>query len=279
MIYWNGCSFVQGMEVEKIRDQFVSLVSEEFNQDWIRHSKVGGSNDRIHRCVIDDFCNSSEGVLGAPGPTNNRTSNIISYAPEGHKADLVIILWSGINRMEYLNSITNTWRQSAWIRHRMAPSYPFQLSNDSSIHYHPDMTRSMHSALEGYCKKVRFGTANLLESLNYMISVKYILESKGIPYLFYNLSDGQINPVKETIDNKRLEGANITWENQQLNWAQYCKELPHLEEEGFYDMCKRNNVPFGPKDHPLEEGNRLMANRIIKDIYDKNLDKVFSKEN
>ena len=49
-----------------------------------------------------------------------------------------------------------------------------------------------------------------------------------------------------------------------------------MKEEGFYDMCKRHKVPFGPKDHPLEEGNKLMAERIIKDIYDKKLDKVFS---
>jgi hypothetical protein len=38
-------------------------------------------------------------------------------------------------------------------------------------------------------------------------------------------------------------------------------------------------VPFGPKDHTLEDGNRLMENRIINDIYDKKFDKVFSKEN
>jgi hypothetical protein len=49
-----------------------------------------------------------------------------------------------------------------------------------------------------------------------------------------------------------------------------------MKEEAFYDMCKRKKVPFGPKDHPLEEGHRLMAERIIGDIYDKKLDKVFS---
>ena len=56
----------------------------------------------------------------------------------------------------------------------------------------------------------------------------------------------------------------------------YLNELPHLKEEAFYDMCKRKKVPFGPKDHPLEEGHRLMAKRIIGDIYAKKLDKVFS---
>ena len=49
-----------------------------------------------------------------------------------------------------------------------------------------------------------------------------------------------------------------------------------MKEEAFYDMCKRKKVPFGPRDHPLEEGNKLMADRIIKDIYDKKMDKVFN---
>ena len=35
------------------------------------------------------------------------------------------------------------------------------------------------------------------------------------------------------------------------------------KEEPFYDMCKKAKVPFGPGDHPLEEGHKLMANRII----------------
>ena len=73
-----------------------------------------------------------------------------------------------------------------------------------------------------------------------------------------------------------MEGANNLWEVEHMKLKDYLKELPHMIEEAFYDMCKRHKVPFGPKDHPLEEGNKLMAERIIKDIYDKKLDKVFS---
>ena len=42
-------------------------------------------------------------------------------------------------------------------------------------------------------------------------------------------------------------------------------------------MCKKAKVPFGPRDHPLEEGHKLMANRIIGDIYKYELDKFFTK--
>jgi hypothetical protein len=42
-------------------------------------------------------------------------------------------------------------------------------------------------------------------------------------------------------------------------------------------MCKKAKVPFGPKDHPLKEGNWLMAARIIGDIEKHGLDKVFNR--
>ena len=55
MIYWNGCSFVQGMEVEEAKNHFPYLVGSHFKQDTWRNSKVGGSNDRmIRRLMLDD---------------------------------------------------------------------------------------------------------------------------------------------------------------------------------------------------------------------------------
>ena len=54
MIYWNGCSFVRGMEVGKKQHKFAWSVSEECNQECINHAKVGGSNDRIWRTTVND---------------------------------------------------------------------------------------------------------------------------------------------------------------------------------------------------------------------------------
>ena len=52
MIYWNGCSFVQGMEVEEPKNHFPYLVGSHFKQETWRNSKVGGSNDRIWRLSL-----------------------------------------------------------------------------------------------------------------------------------------------------------------------------------------------------------------------------------
>jgi hypothetical protein len=270
LIYWNGCSFVQGMEINKRQNQFPAIVSAHFEQPWLRHSKVGGSNDRIARVVIVDVC-SEKGLAGEV-----QLKSPLTVKKENLKIKLAIIVWSGINRFEYVNPTTNTWRQAAWMHHRMEPQFPFKLSHNSRMFFHPDMDRKMHAGVENYGRNVRYPVYNLRWSMQYMLSVKYILKAHGIPYLFYNLSDGQIKPALKHIDDPHEEGANVTWTQNTMKLNDWYRELPHMKEEAFYDMCKRHKVPFGPKDHPLEEGNRLMADRIIKDIYDKKLDKVFS---
>lgn len=249
MIYWNGCSFVRGMEVEnRPEDIFANIVSKEFGQDWWDNAKIGGSNDRIWRTTMGD-------MLRDP-------------------AKLVIIVWSGLNRFEYLDD-RNAWRSAVWVKY-MFDKKSLKISEHSETHFHPRMKLKQWKAINQYAIHVRSMRYNLLYSLHYMVSTKYFLEAQGIPYLFYNMSDGQFTPSKRILDEERTEGANTLWKVKHMKLDDYMRELPHMKEEGFYDMCKRKNVPFGPKDHPLEEGHKLMAKRIIGDIYDKKLDKVFS---
>jgi len=248
MIYWNGCSFVQGAENE-FHEQFPTLVGKHFHTDWWRNSKVGGSNDRIWRTTMDD-------MIRKP-------------------AKLVIIVWSGINRFEYLTK-QNVWRSAVWINHAFN-KMTLEMHPKSEIHFHPDMTLDQWKAIQGMGTKVRSMRSNLIETLNYMMSIKYFLEAKGIPYLFYNMSDGQISWVRKKLNEQRKEGANIVWDVEHMKEKDYYAELPFLEEEAFYDMCKKAKVPFGPKDHPLKEGNKLMADRIIKDIYKYGYDKIITK--
>ena len=230
------------------RDIFANIVSEEFGQPWWDNAKVGGSNDRIWRTTMDD-------MIRKP-------------------AKLAIICWSGINRFEYLDD-HNTWRSAVWVKYKFDKKN-LKISEQSETHFHPRMTLKQWKAIQGWAIHVRSMRYNIINTLNHMISIKYFLESKNIPYLFYNLSDGQIQPTLKILDEQRMEGANNLWEVGHMKLNDYLDELPHLQEEAFYDMCKREQVPFGPKDHPLEEGHKLMAERIIGDIYDKKLDKVFS---
>ena len=146
MIYWNGCSFVQGMEVNNHNDQFPHLVGNHFKQEIWRNSKVGGSNDRIWRTTMDDMSRT-------PAP-------------------LVIILWSGPNRFEFLNLSTNIWRSAVWVSHRFNRA-TLKLTEDSEVHFHPDLSLKQWQGLNGYAKEVRNPKMNLIYTLHYMMSTKY----------------------------------------------------------------------------------------------------------
>ena len=249
-IYWNGCSFVQGMELNRSKqDCFTNLVSEHFNADWFRNSKIGGSNDRIWRVSMED-------------------------ALVGRKPKLAVIVWSGINRLEYLND-ANLWRQVGFTSF-VFDKVKYKTLDISKIYYHPDMTNKQYNGFKNYVLHSRTMKYNLINSINYMISLRHFYNSQGIPHLFYMMSNGQIDPGLKYLDENREEAANIQWSPaNRMKLKDYLKEIPELTSEGIYDMTK-GKVPYGPKDHPLEEGHQLIADRIIKDIYEKRLDKIFN---
>lgn len=253
-IYFNGDSFVQGMELhDRFNSCFTHLVAEHFDQTWSRSSKIGGGNDRILRV-------SSTDMIQMP-----------------KKPKLAIIVWSGPNRVEYLNNL-GIWRQVGHLR------FGFDkrelLIKHSEIYCHPDMTRDQYEGWKKYMKNCRSIKWNLLETLHYMIYLRHILNGLGIPHLYYWMSKGQVDCAIKTLDETRKEGANVVWEQKyNMKEKDFIREIPELYDEGFYEMTKyRLKNKYGPLDHPLEDGHKAMADRIIKDIYDKNLDKLFNKK-
>ncbi|MBF83317.1 MAG: hypothetical protein CL489_02450 [Acidobacteria bacterium] len=253
-------------------DRFSTLVTQEFNQVEYNHAKVGGSNDRIWRTTLN---------------------GCIEHTPK-----LVIIMWSGVNRQEYLaeggfftkdliiagepsydtkskfRDAAHRWRQSNWVDFKMS-NHTLKIGEASKLGKDPDQTKKHYEYLNGYAKYIRTVRWNLKYTIAYMLSTKYFLEARNIPYLFYLFSAGQYKPFLYLLDEFYVEAANNVWASLELSKKQILKELPVLKTDGFYDIVKKAKLPIGEKDHPLEEGHRLMADIIIKDIkkyeYDKKL--------
>ena len=168
---------------------------------WWQNAKVGGSNDRIWRTTMDD-------MIRQP-------------------ADLVIIVWSGLNRFEYLNEKNNTWRSAVWVRHRMNKA-TLKITDDSEVHFHPDMSLEQWKGLQGYASKIRNARYNLITSLNYMISIKYFLEQKE--YLTYStICPMDRYTLQRILNEDRKEGANTVWEVKHIKEKEYYNELPHFK--------------------------------------------------
>lgn len=251
-MYFNGDSFTQGMELQdRFNGCYTHLVAEHFDQTWSRSSKIGGGNDRILRVTSTDMIQMPK------------------------KPKIAIILWSGPNRVEYLND-ENIWRQVGHIR------FAFDKRNleikRSEIYCHPDMTRHQHDGWKNYMRYCRNIKWNLHETLMQMIYLRHMLNGLGIPHLYYWMSKGQVDCAVDSLDDVKKEGANVVWEQQyNMKKDDFLREIPELADEGFYELTKyRIQTKYGPMDHPLEDGHKAMADKIIEDIYDKKLDKLFS---
>lgn len=256
MIYFNGCSFTNGFELEdKFNTRFSSLICKHFDIAEDNDAKVGGSNDRIWRTTMNHCLTK--------------------------KYDLVVIMWTGINRVEYLQTGENfggnihkpketidkpRWRATNWANHVLAHQSLEIDKKETNLFKHQDQSDGHFHYLNGYMKEVRNVRMNLKYSISYMLSTKYFLESIGTPYLFYTFSAGQYKPFLYLLDEEYLESANNYWDSVELSKKQVVKKLPFLLEDGFYDIVKKAKLPIGEKDHPLEEGHRLMADIIIEDI-------------
>jgi len=194
---------------------------------------------------------------------NNRT-----YEKEGWP-DLVVCMWSGINRLENLrySAITKDWSWvvSAWGQFTLEKDN-WKAGLDSTVYIDKQYEPGESDYYRGYVMRIRNANYNLRLTIGNMMAVKYMLKAKGIPQLHYLFSSGQYKPLLPLLDYKTYENTNNWWDSMDLNRQQCVDELPFLESEGFYDMAQRNKCRFGVKDHPLEKAHALMAERIIGDI-------------
>ena len=250
MIYWNGCSFVQGMElVQPLKDGFPHLVSKHFNQECKKQSKVGGSNERMFRT----------------------STQYLAF----HKPKLAVFCWTTPNRFEYLAE-GNNWRNAGWSSFGFDKRKLEINPEFSQIVKHPGMSRKHHIGLSNYGIYVRNVRYNLIQTITFINAMKKYCEAMEIPSLHYFISKGQLTNALHTLDETYYEATNIVWQEFAPTRQQWLDLIPELKGEDFYTLCQRHKVAFGVKDHPLEDGHQLMADRIIKDIYDKELDKQFS---
>lgn len=244
LIYLNGCSFVKGSELagrdDTDRQYFGKTVAQHFGREHINRAKVGGSNDRIARTT---------------------PIHVETYSPE-----LVIIMWTFINRFEYMRN--TTWQGVQWnLRHpHRYDLITKDVLNSSQTTRHPNDTDTDWLVKNGWAKRFTNAYGDILRSLNYMYLTKHYLESKGIPYLFYMASSGNIKPFMYLCDETYFEAANSVWPTEQLPASFYYRELPFLKEKGFLEICKSKGLPMGVKNHPLQEGHDLFAEKVIKDI-------------
>ena len=294
---------------DKKRDRFSNIVSREAGHLEWNEAKVGAGNDYIQRVVQNavigrklywstglknvkhvrhtgEVTNKSHvakedrnNLLPAGDPTKPYTDigqvhygqqfqTNREYDREGWP-DLVVCMWSGINRLENLrmSNLTGDWSWcvSAW--GRMALEKPtYKAKKTSTVYIDQQYEPGEDNYMRGYMMRIRNAHYNLRLTLGNMMAVKYMLKAKGIPQLHYLYSSGQYKPLLFLLDEPVYENTNTWWDSLDIDRKTAVEELPWLESEGMYDMATRLGHPIGERDHPLEDAHAAMAERILGDI-------------
>jgi len=190
------------------------------------------------------------------------------YEKEGWP-ELVVCMWSGINRLENLrlSNLTGDWSWcvSAWNRFALEPK-TYKAKRTSTVYIDQQYEPGEDNFMRGYMMRIRNAHYNLRLTLGNMMAVKYMLKAKGIPQLHYLYSGGQYKPLLFLLDEPVYENTNNWWDSLDIDRKTAVAELPWLESEGFYDQALRLKQAIGPRDHPLEEAHASMAERILGDI-------------
>ena len=294
---------------DKKRDRFSNLVSRELGHLEWNEGKVGAGNDYIQRVVQNSIIGGKRywstalksvkhikhtgevtnkthiakedrnNLLPAGDPTKEYTDvgrvhygqqfqTNREYEKEGWP-DLVVCMWSGINRLENLrlSNLTGDWSWcvSAWGRMGLEkPTY--KASKTSTVYIDQQYEPGEDNYMRGYMMRIRNAHYNLRLTMGNMMAVKYMLKAKGIPQLHYLYSSGQYQPLLFLLDEPLYENTNNWWDSLDIDRKTAVEELPWLESEGMYDMAERLELPIGERDHPLEEAHAAMAQRILGDI-------------
>ena len=316
-ILFAGCSFTNGMELkDKKKDRFSNIVAREFGIHEWNEGKVGAGNDYIQRTVFNAVLGNKKYWSTRPQPVDaikykrkpepaQKTNSYIAdmehwmgdrgdlkdkehtYVQEINKQreyekvgtpNLVVCMWSGLNRLETLrkSKVTDDWSWTigTWAQHYLDPK-TLKAAKGSRPYVDAHHEYVDRKSIEIFMANVRNALYSYRLTIGSMLAVKYLLEAKGIHQLHYLFSHGQYRPLLPTLDWETYEQNNFWWESLDLNRKQLVEELPVLESEGFYDMCLRKGFKIGIKDHPLEDAHSHMANRIIEDIKKNEFHKEF----
>jgi len=266
LIYFNGCSFVKGYEMEDNKiDCFPALIAHKLNTGFYNHAKVGGGNERIQRTTQNY-------ILMDKKPETFNKGGYLMEIEHKCKTDLVIIMWTGMNRLETMEG--TRWRTANWKTFRLDVANDYLPTIDSNLTEENAKDEKYYLYLNGYVKTLS-ARYNLKKSISNMLATKYFLEAKNIPYLFYTFSSKHFTPLLHLLDEEYSEYTNIGWSSYEMSKKEVLRELPFLKEDGFLEITKKAKLPLGSKDHPLEEAHINMANIILGDIkkhgYDKEI--------
>lgn len=241
----NGCSFTYGTGIgpypltdEDIKSRWSSLVAEEFN--------------------LVDY------NIGVPGSCNQRIFRTTFYHILAQKKmpKLAIIMLSDPIRTEVFRP------QSAEFS-----NYDMAQVNYSSI---GRFEGGLQDALVEYFSYIQTGERSLVHTMSYMLSLKYLFESKGIPYIITHYKNLFYNEVNRAVKywGTEFNGTPPRMFDTLNHLINELSSAPHIkgfnEDTSFTtiinDKMGSSGFSIYSGGHPNADGHKLMSEWLIEYI-------------
>lgn len=232
---FNGCSFVWGDELQDpMNSRFSKLFANETGMEEINLSIRGASNPRIYRTTID-------------------------WIQENGMPDVMIIVWSGIDRFEYVDPIEKDKHDEYYLQ--CSPSRIDQSE-----------FRRKKQALNLYISQIQSDYKASIDTINYMCEIQHLCDITNTPLLQFQFAGRHKRIMNHNINGKRINQRDI-------DFIEYYKsKLEYLKPYSTYGLTDDNDllwlsieiddVEVGKNyyGHPLEKSQVMFKDMMIKEL-------------
>lgn len=232
---FNGCSFVWGDELkDPMNTRFSKLISDELNVEEVNLSLKGGSADRMFRTTLD-------------------------YLHTNPKPDIMIMVWTGVDRFEYINVIEKDQHDDFYLQ--CSPSRVNQAEY-----------RKLKPHLIGYMLRILDEYKRSIDVLNKMCHIQFLCETLGIKLLQFQFTNRH-----RDIMNVLLE-KNSYNEREDMLKEYYKSKVDYLKPYSSYGLLNHDDllgmsldigdveIRNGYYGHPLENSQILFKDFMIQEL-------------
>ena len=232
---FNGCSFVWGDELQDpMKSRFSKLFADQTGMEEVNLSICGASNSRIYRTTID-------------------------WIQSNGMPDVMIIVWSGIDRFEYIDPVEKDRYDEYYLQ--CSPS-----RIDQEEFYRKKR------ALRSYMTEITSDYKSSVDTINYMCEVQHLCELTNTPLLQYQFASRHKYTVMTNIESKRInerDTAFIEYYKSKLDYLKPYSTYGLLDDNDLLGLSMEigdveiSNRYYG---HPLEKSQIMFKDIMIKEL-------------
>lgn len=210
--------------------------------------------------------------LAEPGAGNLYIANSIANAliADPKKYDMVLVMWSGMTRLDFLTDLSNdNWRSlfNAYGFYRRMEHCPNRLGyifsgGEIGPWFQNNATRTLYREMYKISDHASLGYSNLIE----IVKIQHLLKSMGIPYRFMSYVNywGDQPRVSPNGDFGVAAHPELKVLIDSIDFSQWI--FADSDKNCIYELAKANNDYHGDRFHPGAKTHREWVDIMLKHL-------------